>query len=379
MFGRDDLQPLLKRTGKDSTPVLSLYLDVDLSRPANRNRGILVAARALLANLREEIDSHPVVAQLDQDAAHVEAFLEAYQPSGRSLVLFCDVSEGLLWQRTLPVALPPDARYRADPHVRPLIEMLDEQERYGVVLVDRRQASFFSVFLGEIEEHRESFAPLEVRATRTVGTDHLWSEKRFHRRADEHAHLHIKQVAGLLRDLQRETQFDRLVLCGPAEATAELQRLLPRALVDRVAATWKLPIETRETTLLAEVMRLQDEREEMHESGIVEELLSAAMEGHHAVVGLGPTLEAVRAGRVVHLIYVADEPMPGAICTSCKTLAQRSQGACGFCQATLAPVRDLLGRMARLVSESGGRLEHVRGSAVDWLRASGGIGGLLRF
>ena len=34
MFGRHEIAPLLKREGKDSSPVLSLYLDVDLSRPA---------------------------------------------------------------------------------------------------------------------------------------------------------------------------------------------------------------------------------------------------------------------------------------------------------------------------------------------------------
>lgn len=379
MFGRDDLQPLLKHAGKHSSPVLSLYLDVDLSRSANRNRGILVAAKAMIANLREEIDSDPAIAHFDQDAARVEDFVAGLSPSGRMLVLFCDVSEGFLWQRTLPVALPLDARYRADPHVRPLIEMLDEQERYGIVLLDRRQARFFSAFLGEIEEHREAFAPLDVRTTRTVGTDHLWSEKRFQRRADEHAHLNIKRVSGLLRDLQRETQFDRLVVCGAAEATAELLQLVPEALGDRVVATWRLPMETRESDLLEAVMRLQDEREEKRETAIVEELLGAATEGHHAIAGIGPTLEAVRAGRVVHLVYLADEPVPGAICTSCRTLSLAGRNACGFCQAALSPVRDLVGRMARAVSESGGRLEHVRGPAVGRLAAAGGIGGLLRF
>ena len=69
MFSRRDLEPLLKHRPKDSSPVLSLYLDVDLSRPANRNRGILVAARALLAGVREEIDTGPLGGELDGDIA----------------------------------------------------------------------------------------------------------------------------------------------------------------------------------------------------------------------------------------------------------------------------------------------------------------------
>ena len=64
----------------------------------------------------------------------------------------------------LPVSLPTEARYRPDPYLRPLLETLDEHERHGVVLLDRQQARLFSVFLGEIEEHREAFAALDVLA-----------------------------------------------------------------------------------------------------------------------------------------------------------------------------------------------------------------------
>jgi len=240
-------------------------------------------------------------------------------------------------------------------------------------------ARFFSIFFGEIEEHIEAFATLDVRTTRTVGMDHLYSESRFHRRADEHAHLHIKHVAGMLRDQQRSTGFDRLVIAGPLEAAGDLQRLLARSLADRVVAVWKMPIDTQQAVLLSEVMRLQDEREQTRETALVDELLSTATNGRAAVIGLWPTLEAVREGRVVHLIYVDDEPIAGGRCRECGTLARRGEGACSFCQGGLVPVQDLVGRMAWAVAESGGRLERVRGPASDRLRGAGGLGGLLRF
>lgn len=379
MLHRRDLDTLLKYTPSESSPVLSLYLNVDLSRPANRNRGIQVAARGLFGALRDELDSSPGTADLDEDLASVESFLESYASTGRSLVLFCDASQGFLWHRTLPVALPPDAHYGPDPYLRPLLETFDEQERYGVVLLDRQQARLFSVFLGVIDERPGALAPLDVRTIRTIGTDHLWSEKRFKRRADGHAHLHLKQVALRLRDLQLQSGFDRLVIAGPVEATSELQRLLPRALADRVAAVLKLPIETRETELLREVMDLQDERESARERELVQELISAAGQGHQAVLGLAATLEAIREARVLRLLYISDEPVQGGVCTACGTLAQRRQGSCSFCQKPLRRVRDLIARMARTVAESGGRLENVRWPTADQLRAAGGIGALLRF
>jgi peptide chain release factor subunit 1 len=379
MLSRRDLEPLLKYVSSKSSPVLSLYLDVDLARPANRNRGILVAARALLAALREESDSGPQTAELDGDARRAEAFLADYAPSGKSLALFCDASEDFLWHHTLPVHLQPDARYRPDPHVRPLLEMLEEQERYGIVLLDRRKARLYSAVLGEIEEHSEAFAPLDVSSRRTTGTDHLFSEKRFQRRAHEHAHLHLKHVASMLRRLQHEIAFDRLVISGPVEATSELHRILPRALADRVVATWKLPIETKAPDLLREVVALQERRDSERQFTLIEDLIAAAGNGHQAVVGLEQTLEALRGGRVLRLVYVADEPVEGGICRKCRSLSRRASGECNFCRAPLDRVRDLVGRMARLVADSGGALDRLHGPAASRLRAAGDPGAFLRF
>lgn len=379
MLSRRDLEPVLKYPSRKTSPVLSLYLDVDLSRSANRNRGILVAARGLLAALRDEFDPGPRAAEIDKDARRVEAFLSDYSATGRSLVLFCDASEKFLWHRTLPVRLQPDARYRPDPYLRPLLEMLDEQERYGVVVLDRRQARLYSVILGEIEEHSAAFATLDVRTKRRTGRDHLFSEKRFHRRADEHAHLHIKNVASLMRHLQQEIGLDRLVISGPVEATSELHRLLPRALHDRVVATWKLPVDSKASDLLREAVSLQEERESERQLTLAADLIALAAAGRQAVLGLDATLEAVREGRVLRLVYVAEHPLEGGICRRCRSLSRRPSGDCDFCRTPLDPVRDLLQRMARTVSDSGGALDRLHGPAADRLRAAGGAGAFLRF
>ncbi|MFQ5876938.1 MAG: hypothetical protein ACE5JH_04495 [Acidobacteriota bacterium] len=377
MFSRRHLEPLMRHSASDSSPILSLYLDVDQARPVNRNRGIETAARAMLSSLREQDVADP--AQLDEDIRRVEDFLGGYEPSGRSLVLFCDASADLLWQRTFPVPLPPDVRYRPDPHLRPLLETLDEHERYGVVLLDRQQARLFTVFFGGIEEHREAFAPLSVKATRTTGTDHIFSEKRFHRRAVEHAHLHIKQVASMLRKLQRERGFDQLVIAGPLPATSELQRLLPRALSDRVAAVLKLPIDTSENGILRQVTDLQDRREREREAALVEDLFEAAARGRQAVLGIQPTLEALRELRVLRILYVSDGPIEGGICRRCGTLSRRARGQCSFCRVPLGRVHDLVGRMARAVVESGGRLDRLRHPEAVRRLAPHSTGAFLRF
>src|SRR2546425_10297109 len=63
-------------------------------------------------------------------------------------------------------------------------------------------------------------------------------------------------------------------------------------------------------------------------------------------------------------IFVGDA-VAGGICRGCGTLARRTEGACDFCGAILAPVRDLVARMARVVADSGGRLDRLRGPAAE--------------
>jgi peptide subunit release factor 1 (eRF1) len=380
MNAHRDLEPLLKYVPRPSSPVLSLYLDTGSARGSTNPRHILTtSARGLLAAVREEAQAQGDAAGLDEDIRGAESFLAGFAPDGRSLVLFCDASEGLLWHRTYPIPLAPEARWRPEPFLRPLLETLDDQERFGVVLLDRQQARLLTVHLGQIEEHREAFAPLEVRTIRTTGTDHLFSEKRFQRRADEHAHLHTKRVAALLRSLQREQQLDRLVIAGPIEATSDLQRLLPRPLADRVAAVWKLPIDTREAELLRLVGDLQEALETERLDRLVGELLDAARHGHLAVLGLEETLAAVREGRVTRMLYAADDPREGGRCRGCRSLTRSAAGECPFCRGPLDPVRDLVTRMARAVYEAGGRLDRLEGPAAERVRGAGGIGAFLRY
>jgi peptide chain release factor subunit 1 len=375
-----ELEPLLNYAPKPSSPVLSLYLDTGSARTATNPRHLLTtSARALLSAVRDEAQAQGEAAGLDEDVRRVESFLAGFSPDGRSLVLFCDASEGLLWHRTYPIPLVPEARWRPEPFLRPLLETLDDQERYGVVLLDRQQARLLTVHLGTIEEHREAFAPLEVRSIRTTGTDHLFSEKRFQRRADEHAHLHLKRVAALLRTVQREQHLDRLVVAGPVEATSDLQRLLPRPLADRVAAVWKLPVDTREADLLRLVGDLQDALDGERLERLVGELLDAARNGHRAVLGLDETLAAVREGRVTRMLYAAAEPREGGVCRRCRSLTRSAAGDCPFCRGPLDPVRDLVTRMARAAYEAGGGLDRLEGAAAERLRGAGGIGAFLRY
>jgi peptide subunit release factor 1 (eRF1) len=373
MISRADLDRLADHAPTPESPVLSVYLDVDQSRAVNLNREFEAALKTRLRTLEHRL----VESERDAfraDAAAVQRFVAGYRPRARTLVLFADDSAGLFWSGELRASLPTDVRWDPTPYVRPLLEVLDANERYGVVLVDKERARLFTVFLGEIEEEREALAAAEVRHKQASGTDHWRSQMHFQRQDEMHVHWHLRQVAELIEDVARVHAFDRLVLAGPVEATSELARLLPRPLGARVVGTLRLPADVPAETVLRETLEVAKRVEREAEETLVAQLLERGS------TGLDATLAALQEGRLWILVHADGFASRGTECPRCHALfTANADSACGYCGERLLPLDDLVGRVLERARESGGKIEKVHGEAAARLLDAGGIGAFPRF
>jgi peptide subunit release factor 1 (eRF1) len=380
MISKADMETLIGREGKSGHPVLSVYLDVDQSKETNLNRKFEVSLGNLLRELEQGIADQYEREEFAATAERSTRFVSGYRPGARSLVIFCDASEDFLWSRELDVPLLSEARWSETLYLRPLIETLDEYERYGVILTDRARARLFTVHLGKIKEQGESFAPGEVKIFKAPGRDHIRSDMRFQRKADQYAYRHLKRVAELAVELAERHAFDRLMLAGPVEATGQLQQSLPRQWQSRIVALLDLPVESDQQTVLAATLRAAEEAERNGEMTSVEELISnAARAEQRAVTGLDATLKALRLGRIWQFVYADDFAPPGGRCANCSTLFWEMPESCDYCGAAVRPVDDLVEQAAQRVFASGGKIEHVSGAAAERLRAAGGVGAFLKF
>ena len=379
MITKRELETLLQRESNPASPVLSVYLDTDQSKTINVNRAFEVVLKNMLRDVEQALDKH-ARKEFEADSSLVLGFLENYREPKRGLVIFHDESEGFFWLQSLEIPVRNGVWWRDAPYVRPLIEILDEHERYGIVLTNREQARIFTVFLGEIEEHREAFAERDVTHIKTSGTDHIRSQMHIQRKADEHAHAHLKRVAELMSRLSSLYEFDRLLLAGPVEATSELYGLLPKALRARVAGKLSLPVATNEAEVLEASLKIEEEIERKREVELVEELITASEKQKQAVRGLDDTLLALQEWRVWQLVY-ADGFVPrGAQCTNCGALLAQESEACGYCGEAVRIVDDLIELAAARVTEMQGKVEQVRGAAASRLKQeAGSVGALLRF
>ena len=344
MISRADFNPIIERQAVQGSPVLSVYLDVDQGKPTNLKGGFETSLHNMLRSIEAPLDK----AQLKdfaEDAGRVKQFVSAYEPKAKGLTMFCDSSEGFFWTSEFNVPIGNDTRWSDTPHFLPLIQLMDEHERYGVTLGDKTHARVFTVFMGEIQAHGELLARHVAEQLEHVADRHAW---------------------------------DRLLLAGHVEATSELYRLLSKRLRGRVGARLKMPTGASEHEVLQGALRVESDVERQTELYSVEELI-ADKGDKHMTLGFERTLLALAEDRIWRLLYSSGFKASGGQCPNCAMLFPRINGPCDYCSTAIKPVDDFVEQIVKQVLEGDGQIEEVAGPAAAALQKVGGMGAVLRF
>lgn len=359
-------------------PVLSLYLDVNPAKPENQGKAYLLRAREAI----EATQAPPEVGKKVLEA------LEERLPQARTRVVFA--AEGWMdiydLQVDLPLVQGAEARW-GEPYLTPILYVLDEYERVGVVYIDSEKWRMFEVFLGEIEELPGAFravGPQEWKQLTQDSPGRRYSQggvhraaadtDHFERRLEAWTHRFYKRLAGLLEQTVNERSIQRLVLMGPKAEVEVFKELLPRRLRERVAATLpSLPTPNAQAgEVLKRVQEVLEPLERERENKLLDELVE------RGVGGLDQTLELLQQGRL-YLLVAPWNPQdkvyraPDGWVGSSPAVAQ----AHGADQPEEVELKLVLPELA---AAYGTRLEFVRGPAEARLHKElGGLAGLLRW
>jgi peptide subunit release factor 1 (eRF1) len=359
----------------DASPVVSLYLDV---RPEER-QGEKV--RAKLKHLLDEAKRRPFASSKQRRRAfHHEAerlltwFESEYDGTGRGLAIFTASEPGLWRSFRLPVPVRDRLIIADRPYLRPLLTLVDEFERHLVLLVDKQTARLFVVYLGEIEEYTVLMDELVPRP-KAGG----WSAEKYQRHHDMHVLWHVKHAVEATERLWMRERCQWLLIGGTEEPLAEVRRLLPKALRERLAGEIAVSVQDAADAVLARVLEVEQAIERRVEAERVAALLEAAQGHGPGVLGLERTLEAVVEGRGQVLVVEEDFRQPGWGCPHCQYLGASETVRCPLCDTALDPQIDIVERAAERAIDQNATIEVLRGEARQALAAHGHIGALLRY
>jgi len=378
MISHNDIKQLHRYTPDSDSCILSLYLNVDQSKAANLNRGFETSLESMFRQVFENQSSDQSSKQrFDAECRLVRQFMRDYVPKGKTLVVFSDSKQDFWWQRDLQVELPSGLRWSPKPWVRPLLQLVEGRDRIGIVLIDKQRARVLVADTGVIEQQSEIASDVPNRHS-TTGTDHIWSQGQMERDHDNHVQSHAKRTADELSSVIERLKLEKIVIGGPVEATSVFIGILPKRIQQMVIGTISAPVDAGTDRLMSEVRDVQDKVEQEDESKIVDAMITAAMKGDRAVLGLSDTLGAIQEGRVYRLVVARDYRAEGKECDSCHVLIVDGVEKCSFCGGRLDAAPDLINRASHRVLDMGGKIQLVAGEAAAKLAGSR-IGALLRF
>jgi peptide subunit release factor 1 (eRF1) len=374
-----ELHEMFSRPERPYRSMLSVYLDVDQSRPSNLNRGFETQLKNLIADIRPTIRDAAELERFNPAAHRITDFVSAYQPQARGLGLFFDESDGFFRYVEFDVPIQREAHWDRTFYLQPLVTAFDQFETYGVAMLDRQNLRLFTVFLGHIEEHvREGFGPDRVRHIKTSGTDHIYSASRIQRKADEKVRLNMKHAVKMIDWLVDTRHLNRLILAGTREIAAEIRDLLPKRLAMRVIGEVDVAMEAPASDVLAATMDVAETYERDTELQKVNEAITTASKTEKAVAGLGHTLKAVNSDRVWDLVYCQDFRAPGFECERCGGLFSIEKTSCQYCGGKLQAIDDVVERAVEQALRNGAKVDVVSGEAAASLADSGSIAAFLR-
>jgi peptide subunit release factor 1 (eRF1) len=369
MFGERELKELAGY--ESSTPVLSLYLNVDPRQQSTDEY------RLELRQLLKQAAG--AASRADIDA--VRAFFDhQYDWSGRGVAVFSCVADGFWHVYPLAVAVASNVTVASRPYVWPLAALVEAYGRYCVAIVDRRGARILVYEMGELRADEQVVGEEVRRVKRGKGSrgghGRRGGSMATSQRQGEAVRRNIRDAVEATRQVWRRHGPEHLIIGGTERTAAQFTEALPRRLRASVVGTISADMNTSLPDIRERSLDLIREMEVERESALVDAVFTAAAKGRGGAIRLADTLGAAHEGRIQTLVVSRGFHQPGYQCKGCAYITDQALETCPFCGRRFREIPDAAEALVKKVIEDGGRVEIIDDNARI---AEFGVGALLRY
>lgn len=293
----------------------SVYLDVD-----GAHRPVAATYLQAFGRLADELSRQAratgderTILSVEGDVGAMRAWLEhgVDRSDTCGVALFSCAAEAWLDVLELDVPVHDEAAIATSPRVRQLVERLDEPAPFLVALVDHAHLRLLRVHDHHVEELPSLVSPPE-RAVDTSTEIGSWERHRA-----EAVRTHLRRAAHALDDAAGRRGAVPVVVGGPDDAVAELQRLLHPTTTSLIVGRVRVRVTAAAPEVVAAARAVAEHAARRHEADLVEELRQRVAGNHGAVAGILATLDALAQRRVALLVVQHGFATPGGRCPAC--------------------------------------------------------------
>ena len=373
MLNREELKEIAKMTSGDAYFV-SLFLNTNPI--TNTKNNYAIHAKNMLKKTAERLDKS-VTKRIQGDLKKINAYILANKRIFKKGLAILSSQEKEFWKE-FHLSLPIKNEIIIDntPYIKPLLDILDNYQRYAILLVGKDSARLFVIHLGEIEEYTEVHTD-DVPGRHKKGGWYALSEKSYERHINYHVGLHLKDVIKKLDMFLSREYVGRVLLGGSEEAVTKVRSMLPQKLQDKVIGTFQAEMFANSNEILKKAEPLLRDSERKKDEKTVNDLLTKAMKNEAAVIGIEDVLHASQEGRIMKLIFLKDFKKSGLTCENCGFLTVQSVSDCPYCKGKTKKVNYIVDLLAQKSVEQGALIEVLDDNKK--LKEAGKIGAFLRF
>ncbi len=251
-----------------------------------------------------------------QDHANGNSFHHAGSPRYKSMAIFANSSDNILRVYRLPAPVKSTITIDKSFYLRPLLAMLEEHHRVGLVLTDSRHARFFEIFMGEILENLD-FKMKEPNIKKPLLETLMKRDKHIMQRKEEDIRLHLSSVADVLKSHFNAHHFDKLIIGAHKPLGERLAKLLDSRLHDNLIRILEIDIHASESEILEKAINAEREFELQEENKILRRITDEMERDGRAVEGIDKVVAAIHDYNVYALAVADDFSVEGLSCPQC--------------------------------------------------------------
>ncbi|MCL4539731.1 MAG: hypothetical protein M1378_09090 [Bacteroidetes bacterium] len=362
MIGHQEVNLLTNYIAREGVAI-SFYLNTDGSE---RGKNVWdIETKDLVKNVRKELESLNIgrkyIEAADVTLKGIQRFVSMENPAARykSLAIFANSVENFYQIYWLPMPVKSNLVIDTNFYLRPLLAMLEEHYRIGVVLADSRHVRFFEVYMGEIMEHRD----LTIRtkpARKPLLETFMKREKRLMQRKEEETRFHLSSVADMLKSLCASRHLDKIIIGARKPLGDHLARLLHVRHRSNLIGIFEIDIHAKENEVLSKALKAEREFEFDEERILLRKISGEVEKDGYAVKGIKKVVEATQEYNMQILAVAEDFSQPGLVCTQCG-MPHLEEGACVCCGGMLVQVSDVIYDVVEEAVRQGATVRHIRG------------------
>ncbi|MFC2157944.1 hypothetical protein ACFLT9_08920 [Acidobacteriota bacterium] len=377
LLSRDQIESLAKfKSQKYLTS--SFFLDTKKRKKTKKEielvvKNLLNQSKTALQNMdlpKTKQDS--LIKDLEKFNAYCTRNLGSYNNSG--MALFSCSGEKFWKEFILPNSPRNRIVFDKNPYVRPLSAILTEYTRICNLIIDRKEAKWYDIYMGEIFQI-DSLAS-EVPGQTKEGGFKGYESKKIERHIASHLREHFKAASKKTFSLFKKNTFDWFILSCGDEYCPEFESLLHPYIKKKLKGHLKSGPGDPPSKILNETLELKRQLKSKEKEELLRQFISELEKGGMSTSGLQNTLDSLNRGEVQTLLITRFLSQPGRICPKCNFLYTQ-EITCPSCRVGTEALIDVVDQAVESAFEKNCQVKHI--NPPSSLHKYGDIGAILRF